>query len=96
VFEKLPKEMEVDMAELPKIEVMPPRRSLIDFIPRKLRGWLRDKYRWPNFSKYETWCVHSWLLRVMSNKLLVASSKKNDSFHHVVGRDYEPGKGGWN
>ena len=99
MFEKLPDQMEIDMAELPHIDILPPRRTLIDFLPSKLKGWLRDRYHRPTYTKREMWCVHSWLLRVMANRLLVAASEQADrkqEYLQHMGRDYEPGKGGWN
>ena len=85
------------MAKLATIPVFPPRRTVLDLLPNKLLDWLRDKYRWPNYTAREVWCVHSWLLRVMADKLLIAASQPPKLFTHVADMEhYEPGKKGWN
>lgn len=86
------------MANLPHTSILPPRRTFWDYLPARLRGWLRDKRNFPRYTAREMWVVHSWLLRVMANRLLItASEQKQEVLYHVSGmEDYKPGKDGWN
>lgn len=58
-------ELELDLREVIDVPILPPRRRFWDFVPARIVGALRKRYKRPGPTRREIWTVKALALRVI-------------------------------